>query len=358
MPAPTRSILTIPTSDLAFAEYVAATSEKHPRTSAAEFERLLRRIFPRVVVRERSLSGETPSWYVYRDGAWRPEATGPWWVEPGLPRVVVSDEGWMTDINKPAAELLGIPATDTEPRHFTDFVVPGRLAEAAQLFDVVLTGRELDATIVLRPTSGDAIAVAVHSKRESDHVVGTFRLADDVDLPDDAQSTAPRPTASYVPATDVAFRAYAQRALERMSDPTPEGMELRIRRLYPHAHVDRSEAGWLVHRDRDGVVPQEVQWWLDPSVARARYDAQALILEANDSARHLFRRELEGHHWQEFVTAGSTDEVDVMLAILAEVGAAESRFRLPMPDGSLLEFDSYTEVDGDEFVSAYRLVPS
>ena len=47
-----------------------------------------------------------------------------------------------------------------------------------------------------------------------------------------------------------------------------------------------------------------------------------------------------------------------MLAILAEVGAAESRFRLPMPNGSLLEFDSYTEVDGDEFVSAYRLVPS
>jgi len=92
-------------------------------------------------------------------------------------------------------------------------------------------------------------------------------------------------------------------------------------------------------------------------VARTRYDRQALILEANEAAAELFGRELVGHHWQEFVTAGSTEEVALMLDILAEVGAAESRFRLPMPDGALLEFDSYTEVAGDEFTSSYRLVP-
>jgi hypothetical protein len=38
-----------------------------------------------------------------------------------------------------------------------------------------------------------------------------------------------------------------------------------------------------------------------------------------------------------------------MLAILAEVGRAESRFRMPRADGSLMEVDSYTEVAGDGF---------
>jgi hypothetical protein len=65
-----------------------------------------------------------------------------------------------------------------------------------------------------------------------------------------------------------------------------------------------------------------------------------------------------GHHWQEFVTAGSTDEVSIMLEILAEAGAAESRFRMPRGDGSLLEFDSYTVVDGAEFSTVFRPVPA
>jgi hypothetical protein len=43
-----------------------------------------------------------------------------------------------------------------------------------------------------------------------------------------------------------------------------------------------------------------------------------------------------------------------MLAILAELGAAESRFRMPAADGSLVEFDSYTEVDGEAFTTVMR----
>jgi hypothetical protein len=62
-----------------------------------------------------------------------------------------------------------------------------------------------------------------------------------------------------------------------------------------------------------------------------------------------------GRYWQEFVTPGSTDQVGLMLEILAEIGAAESRFRMPRGDGRLLEFDSYTEVDGEEFVTYFRL---
>jgi hypothetical protein len=44
-----------------------------------------------------------------------------------------------------------------------------------------------------------------------------------------------------------------------------------------------------------------------------------------------------------------------MLAILAEVGRAESRFRMPRADGSLMEFDSYTEVVGEGFTTVMRL---
>jgi hypothetical protein len=44
-----------------------------------------------------------------------------------------------------------------------------------------------------------------------------------------------------------------------------------------------------------------------------------------------------------------------MLAILANVGHAESRFRMPRADGSLVEFDSYTEMEGEGFTTTMRL---
>ena len=54
--------------------------------------------------------------------------------------------------------------------------------------------------------------------------------------------------------------------------------------------------------------------------------------------------------------SGTTDEVAVMLEILAMVGAAESRFRMPRADGTLIEFDSYTTVDGDSYTTVMRVV--
>jgi hypothetical protein len=157
----------------------------------------------------------------------------------------------------------------------------------------------------------------------------------------------------FVPATDVAFRAYAGRSLARMPEPTPDGLALRLRRLYPHARVEVTADGWIARRDRDGDQ-RTVEWWHASDLPCVRYDAQALILDANPEATAFFGRPMAGHHWQEFVTAGSTEEVAVMLDILAAAGAAESRFRLPGPDGSFLEFDSYTVVDGEEFVTVFR----
>ena len=44
----------------------------------------------------------------------------------------------------------------------------------------------------------------------------------------------------------------------------------------------------------------------------------------------------------------------VQNTVRAETGAAESRFRIPAADGSLVEFDSWTEVDGETFTTTMR----
>jgi PAS domain-containing protein len=156
------------------------------------------------------------------------------------------------------------------------------------------------------------------------------------------------------PETDAAFRGYAILALGRMPEPTPDGLALRLRRLYPHAEVSVVDGHWLARREPDSVVDESDAWWSQPGLPMVRYDAQALIVSANDAAERLLGRSLVGHHWQEFVTPGSTEEVAAMLAVLATVGRAESRFRMPRADGSLVEFDSYTEVDGESYTTIIR----
>jgi hypothetical protein len=348
-------ILTIPSADSAFRVHVGRIQSAGV-DSPEELERRLRRVFPRVVVRARSLSGEGPAWYVYRDGGWRTSVEGEWWADGSLPRVAVSADGWLTEANPTAAGLLAIDPTDAPSYHFTDFILPGTLTDATALFDVIGSGSALTATILLRPTTGDAIAVDVHTERQGDGIVGVFRLADDIEITADRTRAVPPEAVATQPATDVAFRAYALRALERMPEPTAEGLALRLRRLYPHATVEATADGWIARRDPGAERDGRAAWWDDPALPRVRYDRQALISETNAAAESFFGRPMVGHHWQEFVTAGSTEQVSVMLDILAEVGAAESRFRMPRSDGSLVEFESYTTVEGEDFTTVLREV--
>lgn len=310
-------------------------------------------MFPRVVVRERTISGEPAAWYIYRDGGWRPQLDGNWWDDELVPRVVVASDGWVVEASSTAAGLLGIDPTQATDHHFTDFIVPGTLDDSMALFTVVERGDPITATMLLRSLSAEVMAVDLHAARRGDEVVGVFRLASDVEVPDTAP-VAREFMAVTEPASDVAFRLYVLRALQRMPEPTLDGLALRVRRLYPHAVVDRRGDEWIARREPDLGGRGNAEWWLEPDLPRVRYDSQALILEANQAARELLGHELVGHHWQDYVTPGTTDEVAVMLEILANVGVAESRFRMPRADGSLIEFDSYTTVDGDELVTVMR----
>ncbi len=346
-------IITIPSSDAAFRQHVERLRLDAGLATAEQLEARLRRVFPRVAVRERALSGEPPSWYVYRDGGWQPSETGPWWQAADLPTLTVSEGGWISDANATALSLLGLEPPDLGARHFTDFVAPGTLDDVVQLFGIVDAGHALTATMLLRPASGDLIAVDVHAARRGSDIVGVLRLAEGVEV-DPVIAVVASPELVTVPETDLAFRGYAQLAVERMSDPSPDGLALRLRRLYPHARVVPDGGRWVVSRDGRDLTPAGSGWWLDPALPRVQYDGQALIVEANEAARALLGHSLVGHHWQEFVTPGSTEQVAAMLAILAEVGGAESRFRIPGADGSLVEFDSYTRVDGDWFTTVMR----
>jgi PAS domain-containing protein len=352
-----RNVLTIPSTDKAFRTQVERLIGRVRPATPAELEARLRRLFPRAVVRRREISGEPPAWYVYRDGGWRSDLTGPWWEAPATPRIVVSREGWIVDAGPTALGLLGMDAADLGNRHFTDFAPPGTLEDSMSMFAIVDEGHELTATVVLRSTTGDDLAIDVHSRRDGDRIVVLLRLADDVDLPQ-FEVAARASSLAYVPATDAAFRGYAALALARMPEPTVDGLVLRLHRLYPHARIEVDGDQWTIHRDAVDAPAEAAAWWTDPALPRVRYDAQALILEANEAAEALLGRSLVGHHWQEFVTPGSTEQVSAMLEILAEVGSAESRFRMPRADGTLLEFDSWTQVDDEGYTSVMRATAS
>jgi PAS domain-containing protein len=349
-------VVTIPSSDRAFAEHVARLV-RQAGDHAGAFEKRVRKLYPRVAVRERLLSGEAPVFYVYRDGRWRPPDATAWWQDAAAPRLVVDAEGWITEINATAAGLVGVDPATASTHHLTDFAVPGTLDDFVSLFEIVRAGRELDATVLIRPVTGDVIAVELHARRtDDDHVVSVFRLADDIEVDDNLGTRREQPpTLVSIPRTDVAFRDYALRALSCMSQPTADGLVLRLRRLYPHATVIVDRERWVAKRD-PGALEGGDGWWRDASLASVTYNDRALITDANRAAVRLLGHELVGHHWQEFVTPGSTEQVTVMLEILAEIGAAESRFRMPRGDGSMLEFESYTELKEGQFLTVIRPV--
>jgi hypothetical protein len=349
-----RIVQTIPTSDRAFREHVERLVAEYPFETPQELGTRLRQLFPRVFVRERALAGENPAvWYVYRDGAWRPPEAEQWWAADGNARIAVDETGWIVEANALAMSLLEAPDLLTDQRHFSDFVAPGTLADATALLNVVAAGAELTVTILLCPANSEVVACELHARREGDLLVGLFRLADDIAVPN--HPVRPPIELRCRPESDVAFREYAATLIGRMPEPTPEGLALRLRRLYPHARVEATGAGvWLASRDAADTPESADGWWLEPGLPRITYDGRGLILAANDAAQALLGAPLAGRDWRELVTPGSNEQVGPMLDIIKRAGGAISRFRMPAADGSLVEFDSFTEVERELMTTVMR----
>ncbi len=342
--------MTIPSDDDAFDEHCHRLLARHGFTQPAQLQARLRRLFPRVVVRERELSGEPPAWYVYRDGGWRASSKRPWWLDRRVPRLVLGPDGWLREANPAARTLLGI--ADTEDAYYTDWVTPGTLEDAQTLFAVVVEGHPFEGTLLIRPTGGETIACQVRGEGHDAGILVWLRLADDV--PVHAGPVPLPPVVRGIPEDDPLFAAAVVRYVARMPDPTPEGLALRLRHLYPHARVEVLSDGWIAYRDSAGSSPVPGDWWTDPSHARVRYDDNALIVWANPAAVALLGMPLVGRHWQELVTPATEDDVLPALAVIRDTGVAVSRFRMPTADGSLFEFDSHTHVDDAGFETVLR----
>jgi hypothetical protein len=345
-------IVTIPSTDRAFQAHVERLAARARFTEPEALGARLRRLFPRVLVRARQLTGESDVWYVYRDGGWRPDDTV-WWQQPNVPRVELSADGWVVSATPAARGLLAV-GDGEERHHFTDFAAPGALEDATALFEIVRSGHDLDATVRIRPLTGDIIACELHATRNGDRLVGHLRLAHDITARVSSGVHVPR--LKTRPDADVVFARYAQHALATISDPTPDELAVRLRRLYPHAQVVPDGEIWTVHRDRVPPASSPTAWWDDGALPRVQYDERGLILDANDAALALINPALIGRHWHDFVTPGSTDEVNTVIEMIRNAGWAVSRFRMPAADGRLIEFDSYTRVDGDVLTTVIRPV--
>jgi PAS domain-containing protein len=324
---------------------------RYPSGGPAALEARLRRLFPRAVVRARELSAEPEVWYVYREGAWRPPS-GPWWTAPLVPRLVLGPDGWILEANQAAHSLLGMD--DARAHHYSDFAAPGAAEDATLLFEMVESGHLLTATVLLRPVGGDLIACEVRAQSVPGGVEAWLRLAEEVEL--EAQpDPIVLPRLETLPAEDGVFRGYASRQLAAMAEPSADGLGLRLRRMFPHARVTAVEPDrWVADRDGGAEHRDHGSWWARPGLPRVRYDDRGLILGANQAAIDLLGVELVGHHWHEFVTPGSQDQVQSVLDLLRDVGPVASRFRLPTADGHLVEFDSYTRPVGSEFETTMR----
>jgi PAS domain S-box-containing protein len=271
-----------------------------------------------------------------------------------VPHLVLGTDGWVHHANQAALSLLGID--DAKAHHYSDFVPPGAAEDATLLFELVGRGHVLTATVLLRPVGGDLFACEVRAESVDDGLGTWLRLAEEVDVgPQPDPITLPR--LDTLPADDTVFGGYATQQLAAMSDPSADGLALRLRRMFPHAHVIAAGPDrWVADRDGGAGHALGTRWWTSQDLPRVRYDDRGLILDANQAATELFGVQLVGHHWHEFVTPGSQDQVQSVLDILREAGAVASRFRMPTSDGHLVEFDSYTRPVGDDFETTMRAI--
>lgn len=172
-------ISTIPSRDRAFRRVVERVIADEDLRSPTDLTERLRRLYPRVAVFERQLSGEAGHLYVYRDGHFRRDPVERWWEEAGVACVCVDvATGRLTEVSDEWAALLGTEASALVGRHYTDFVAAEARPAAQAMFETLLEGGDVRSeALVVRP-DGATIAIEFRAIREDGEIDIRYRPLD------------------------------------------------------------------------------------------------------------------------------------------------------------------------------------
>ncbi|MEA2675858.1 MAG: hypothetical protein QOI92_3050 [Chloroflexota bacterium] len=345
-PAPAITLFTIPSSDLAFVELVRRIARRTPPTSPLALQSRLRAMYPQALVRTRGLAADDHTWYVYREGRWVDGRLPDWWADESMPRLELDRDGFITAANAAAGVELGVEPARISHRHFTDFAVPGTLDDALLLGEILLEVGEAAGTIRHLRADGE---VRIAEYRAIANAAGSTVVIRPVGASDPSTVVGSSPTLECAPAADQLFAVVAEGIAARIPEPTPEGLELRLRRSYPFAVVAAIEpAHWRVLRDpRIGATVN----WDDPALPSTLALDTSLIVEANAAALRLLGDDLIGRHWHELALPSSLDQRLQMRDFYVAQGGAESTFRLVGGSGRLVDYDYRLRWQGDRFTT-------
>lgn len=158
--------LTFPADDAIFRDLVEATLPE--AVDPAQLEAMLRRAFPRAVVRPRdslatfgTLGPET--WYCYRDGRLTSiDRDDRWWESETVAHVVIDQTDRYVEADPAACSLLGVEAGGLQGRRWSEFAEPGAVVEAEWLRQSLQRHGNGFSTFRLRREDGSALEIEYH----------------------------------------------------------------------------------------------------------------------------------------------------------------------------------------------------
>jgi PAS domain-containing protein len=220
----------VPSSDRAFAEYVRRISAQVDSPDPGALQSRLQAVYPNVLVRPRGLSAEDHTWYVYREGRWVDGSAAAWWQDDAMPKLEVDREGFITAANEAAGEEFGAAPNRLVHRHFTDFAVPGTLADIMLMREIMLSVGEAGGTFKHLAADGEVRVAEFRSVATESGSAVTMRPIGPME-----GAAPPRPAVELEtrPAGDGLLARVVDGILARMPEPSPQGLQLRVRRSYP-----------------------------------------------------------------------------------------------------------------------------
>jgi PAS domain S-box-containing protein len=167
-------IRTFPSSDVAFRR--AAERAAADASSPGEIVSRLRPAYPRVTIRERSLSDEPELIYVYRDGGFSPTRSDPWWTSPDIACArLAADTGRFVSANEHWGELLGGAPVDLIGRHYSEFVLGEARAAADGIFEALREDPVVRTDILVRRADGTTILLEIRAVRLDGEIEIAYR---------------------------------------------------------------------------------------------------------------------------------------------------------------------------------------